>query len=128
MLAVLKLEIIGDNYYAAKREAPHKKRYLQRYESALGRNTSRPWVARLTGLDPKYGFAREFLSGQKDYSLANSVGSRGVFVYYPLKPGVYEVNERLTWKKTRRYFIRVEDAQIEEITKDEVLAWLTNAD
>lgn len=129
MLVVLKLEIIGDNYYAYKsardkgeaRDIPR----MERYADMMGRDRSRPWIARITGLDEKYGFAREFLRGQKDYSQANSTGSRGVYVYFPLKAGIYEVNERLSWKNTRRYFCRVENAEIIEITKDEVVGWLT---
>jgi hypothetical protein len=84
------------------------------------------WVARLTGPDPLYGFIREFLRGQKDYSRANGTGSRGVYVYYPLRPGIYEVHKRLNWRKTRRYFIRVEGTEITEISREEVLACLTN--
>ncbi len=127
MRVVLKLELIGDNYYAAKREAPDSQKYRARYAEMLGRDKSRPWVARLTDLDPVYGFKREFVKGQKDYSLANSIGSRGVYVYYPLKSGLYEVHERLTWKRTRRYFIRVQDAKITEIAREEVLRCLANA-
>lgn len=126
MRAVLKLEIIGDNYYAARHKVPDKKRYQHKYERILGADKTRPWVAAITGLDERYGFRREFIRGQKDYSLANSVGSRGVYVYYPLKPGIYEVHERLTWKKTRRYFIRVEGEEMQEIDRKEVEAWLAN--
>jgi len=124
LLAVIRLELIGDNYFAYKRQAKQEHKPSERYGEYLGRDQSRPWVARLTGLDAKYGFAREFVHGQRDYSQANSVGSRGVYEYIPLKDGVYEVNERLTWKRARRYFIRVQDAQITEISRDEVMECL----
>jgi hypothetical protein len=131
MLAVLRLELIADNEYQHKKliergKAPHP--HLRQYVKILCDTPqgSRPWCARLIGLDPQYGFKREFQRGQKDYSRANSVGSRGVFVYYPLKPGIYEVNERLTWKRMRRYFIHVEGVEITEISREEVLACLTN--
>lgn len=127
MRAVLKLEIIGDNYYAAQKEAPDKARYQGKYERMLSPDKIRPWVARIAGFDHTYRFKREFQRGQKDYSLANSVGSRGVFIYYALKPGVYEIHERLTWKKTRRYFIHVEGDSITEIDEVEVVEWLTSA-
>jgi len=132
MRAVLKLEIIGDNYYAylaaKKRGEAKTSRSAERYGELLGRDKSRPWVARITGRDPKYGLAREFVKGQKDYSQANSVGSRGVYEYFALKDGsIYEVNARETWKRTRRYFIRVENTEITEISKEEVGRWLENA-
>jgi hypothetical protein len=120
MKAVLALEIIADNLYAARRTSDQASAKEARYGEMLGSDKARPWVARLTGICPKYGFAREFMRGQKDYSQANSIGSRGVKEYFPLDPGVYEVHERLTWKRTRRYFIRVQDTQIVEIDRDEV--------
>lgn len=133
MRAVLKLEIIGDNYLQHKRlvdqgkaKEPWKIRDiidLARY----GRKSLRPWVARLHGLDDKFGFAREFITGMRDYSLANSIGSRGVFEYFALSDGLYEVNESVKLGQSRRYFIRVEDAQITEINKEEVLECLKSA-
>ena len=32
---------------------------------------ARPWVARITGTDPKYGLKREFVNSVRDYSGAN---------------------------------------------------------
>lgn len=131
MKAVLSLEIIADNYFAlqsakAKGEVDPSlaARQLARYERLLGRDPIRPWVAALDGLDPKYGFQRRFMKGQRDYAGANGVGSRGVYEYYPLDDGIYEVHARVTWKKTRRYFVRVASGQIEEISRSEVIACL----
>lgn len=98
------------------------------YAQYMGRDKSNCWVARLMGLDERYGFKREFVRGQADWSCAKMTGSRGIFVYYALTTGLYEVNERVSWKHVRRYFIRVEDAQYSEISKDEVLKCLTSAD
>lgn len=127
MRAVLKLEIIADNYYAYQQEKDNAEKEwggVRRYEEALGHDKTRPWVARLTGLSDKYGFEREFIHGQKDYRDANSVGSRGVYEYFPLPPGMYEVHERLTWKKTRRYFLKVEGTEKEEISRAKVIQCL----
>ena len=128
MLAVLKLEIIGDNYFAYKRDlangAAHENPRVEKYGEMMGRDRIRPWVARVTGFDKKYGFKREFQRGQRDYSKANSIGSRGVYEYFALSDGIYEVHERLTWKRTRRYFVRVENAEIMEISCEEVERWL----
>ncbi len=130
MRAVLKLEFIAENYHAYKRtekqqEGVHSDA-AERYGKYLGRDVSRPWCARITGPHETYGLAREFVKGQIDYSKANSVGSRGVFIYYALKDGLYEVNERTTWSKVRRYFIHVEDATITEIAREEVMQWVSN--
>lgn len=110
MKAVLKLERFGDH---------------GRYRAYMGRDKSQPWVARLLGLSDEWGFKREFIHGQTDYSNASGTGARGVYIYYPLDNGIYEVNRRTSWKNTKRYFIRVEDATITEITREEVLQCLT---
>jgi hypothetical protein len=129
MMAVLKLEIIGDNYLQhlklieqGKVPQPHLKKYIRLLK--YGRKKFRPWVACLRGLDEKYGFAREFIVGMRDYSQANSIGSRGVFEYFALGNGLYEVNECVRLGRARRYFIKVEDLEITEITREEVEEWL----
>jgi len=133
MRAVLKLEVIADNHLQHRRlieqgKAPVPLR-MKRYIDVLryGQSKLHPWVARITGRDSRYGLAREFVKGQKDYSLANSVGSRGVYEYFALTDGIYEVNARETWKRTRRYFILVENAEITEVGREEVEQWLGNA-
>ena len=123
-LAVLKLEFIAENYHHQKHSNFHPHPPSERYSEYLGHNKSRPWVAMIKGYDEKFGIAREFVRGQIDYSQSNSVGSRGVYLYYALKPGIYEVNERSTWSKVRRFFVRVEGAAYEEISKEEVEQWL----
>jgi hypothetical protein len=111
--AVIKLEMIGA--YGGR--------------EYMGWDKSRPWVARITGFDEEYGYRREFLRGQWDYTNASSTGLRGVMAYYTLKPGLYQVNERTSWKHTRRYFILVEDtglfdAEYREISQEEADEWL----
>jgi len=78
------------------------------------------WVARITGADPKYHYARKFIKGKKDYRKANSVGSRGIFMYYFLDSGfIYEVKDF-----SRRYFCTVDDdGNISIITREEVDTW-----
>lgn len=127
MKAVLRLEIIGDTYYsrpARLDDSPKTRATTRRYESALGYNKTRPWVAKIIGRSNQFGYERKFMRGQKDYQDANSVGSRGVFCYYPLDSGVYEIHERVSWKRTRRYFIRVIDEKYHEISRDAVEAFL----
>lgn len=114
MKAVLRLECIGDNYIQRTRlieqgraQMPHHTRQfipIIRY----GQKRFRVWVARV--VDGK----REFITGMRDYSLANSIGSRGIFEYFALDDGIYEVNECVELGKSRRYFVRVQDTKIEE--------------
>jgi len=128
MRAVLELEFIAENYHAGKREAAKLHSEMpygvERYRAILGRDKSRPWVARLLGCSEQYGFTREFIHGQIDYSRANSIGSRGVFLYFALKDGIYEVNERTSWTKVRRYFLLVDSTEMVEVSKEEVTQWL----
>lgn len=118
MKVILRLECIGDNLaWALKHgQSPQK----------LGKLSARqPWVAELTGIDPERLFIRHFLTGQKDYSEANSVGSRGVYRYFLLQSGnIYEVFARLTWKRSERYYCRINDDQLIRMTQQEVLACL----
>lgn len=86
---------------------------------------ARPWVARLGGMDPQYDFTRAFMRGVRDYSRANSVGSRGVWICYALEPGVYEVYERVSWQRDTRYFIQVtSDGHYHRISLEEATACL----
>lgn len=113
MMHCLQLEVIGDDM----RFAPFPLSMLR---------TPPPWVAEITGRDPRYGLAREFLEGDRDYSLANRDGSRGVYLYFILRPGkVYEVNDHCRRYRWDRYFCRLGgDYKPVRMTREEVLAWL----
>lgn len=121
MRATKSLEYIGEESDAYGRAA---NRAAKQAGFDLGYKSNRPWIARITGTDPTYTFAREFQTGQIDYSQANSSGSRGVYLHFFLEDGLYEVSERLSWKRTRRYFIRVQESKISEISQEELLALL----
>ena len=81
---------------------------------------SRPWVARITGTDQKYGLAREFVNGTKDYSQANKPRTRGVYTIYTLADGIYEVNSPEAWGKTKRFFVRIAAGERTTISAVEV--------
>jgi hypothetical protein len=89
----------------------------------------KPWVARLTALDTRWGFTREFIKGVSDYTHVNGKrGGRGIYIYFAMPPGVYEVYYPISWKHDRRYFARVDEkGNITEITRDEVIECLKNA-
>jgi hypothetical protein len=103
--AMLQLECIGDDT-----------------AQLLGVRWTQPWVAELTGFSKQHRYRRLFLRGQKDYTQANSMGSRGVYEHFLLEPGrVYEVYARLTWHRSDRYFCRVDaDGGVERIDEVEV--------
>lgn len=73
------------------------------------------WVARITGLHPKYNFNREFLNPiERKWSSSGKTGT----TYFRLKEGeIYEINE--PWKG--RYFVKVENGEVVIITADDVL-------
>lgn len=130
MRYVLKLEAIGDNHVA----------YLRHYERLLspktfgkkeldayrfGNKQHVPWCALITGVKPNGNLEREFVNGQRDYRDANSTGSRGIFIYYALKPGLYEINSPETWRRISRYFAKViDDSTLIEISREELMQCL----
>ena len=38
----------------------------------------------------------------------------------------YEINERVSWRKARRYFVEAANGMLTELTRDEVIKCLTN--
>lgn len=132
MLAMLRLEAIGDAENAGCRGLSAFLGVVdERMRRAMRPPIRVPWVARITGRDPKYGLARDFLRGRKDYADSNSIGSRGVYLYFTLADGVYEVRELKSWRRERRYFCRASGGELNELSREEVDAWLaanTSAD
>lgn len=129
----LGIEWIGHDAYWALREfdkiAPglsiaeqgHAWDKRRRLQSPTGHG--RPWVAEV-------GFGRvgyNFLRGRIDYSQANSVGSRGVYVWYTLHEGqIYRVQDLVSWKRTERYYCAVRDGQIVRFTDEEAKTCLSD--
>ena len=130
MKNILELEVFGDNVrqqwsiYRGVSEmiAPGI------FDKAIGRMPSYTWVAEITGFDDKYKYARIFLNGKKDYSRANAVGSRGIYLEFTLESNkIYEVMAQQTWKRYSRYFCIVTDiGDIEKITETEVIECLSS--
>ncbi len=124
MKASLKIEAIGDD---ADQMIRLWMNILNEGMPGLGDMTfGKPlhsyWVAQITGHDPKYKYARQFIKGKKDYTHANSKGSRGVFIYYLLESGyVYEVKK----SSKRHFFCLVDDeGNIDEVDKDYIEQWI----
>lgn len=88
-----------------------------------------PWCAEVTGLDPKFGYARTFVAPRRDYSCANSVGSRGVHFWWTLEAGrLYQMCSRESWNggMNRRWLTVTADGDVRELTQEEVDRWLSN--
>jgi hypothetical protein len=136
MKAILEIELFNDG---TRQELKMWKNIGNAYVPGLGTITfggmpPSGWVAEITGFDPKYKYARTFLKFKKDYSRANSKGSRGIFAEYILEEGkIYDVEQQVTWKRSKRYFCTVKDWKIVEIDEMEVIlclnerSWSTSA-
>jgi hypothetical protein len=114
MKASLKLEIIGENMIAEEKKMRGICETIAQGSAdvVIGRKklTPHPWVAEITGKCPRFGLARKFLKFSKDYAEANGKGSRGILACFVLESGKsYEVFERVSWAKSRRYFCFVDD-------------------
>lgn len=96
--------------------------------NSMVRQRGTPWVARLFGLDPHWGFQREFLKGVRDYSYGQEHHTRGVYLYFALPPGLYETHRAISWKHDERAFWRVDECgELHYITKEEATECLKNA-
>ncbi len=129
MKAIIQLEIFSDNIHDNfKLKSWICNNVIHGMGNATFGKFPKPWIAKITGKDPKYKYAREFLKSNKDYTHSNSKGSRGIYLNYILESGnIYEVNSQYSWRNWERYFCKVsEDGDIIQITKSEVDEWFQN--
>lgn len=80
------------------------------------------WCAEITGFDSKFKYARKFLRYKKDYSEANSKGSRYVYGIFMLEEGKYY--EAKGWNY--RSFFTCKNWKTVEVDQSEVDEWLKN--
>jgi hypothetical protein len=128
MKTILELELIGDD---TRTMFKIYKDVLDMgvpglFDFVVGKDPNKAWVAEITGFDAKYKYNRCFLQSKKDYSRANSKGSRGIYAEYVLETGrIYEVKCMATWSRFDRYFCMVTNAgDIVRIEQLEVDQWL----
>jgi hypothetical protein len=123
MLSVVILESIGDNVPKRVRERVNaQKMYLwdRSTKTRAYLAPDRPWVARIVGPHPRFGFDRQFVAPKRDHTNSNNNGSRGIMCHYELfNDGVYEINEPLSWKRVDRYFIEKCGAEHRRITLEQ---------
>lgn len=112
MYSHLKLEVIGDD-----RAELFRRLGLKTY--------NRPWVARCTWDHERRRINRVFLQALWDYRHANRIGSRGVYMHFTLAPGMYDVLQRVAWRRSDRYFLlALEDGTHRRQTKEEAEKWM----
>ena len=118
MYSTIKIECIGPvqdpalAIYDSMFDLGYKKCFKKRW-----------WVARIVGLDKKYGFKRDFLSPKNDFAKSNSKGSRGIFANYFLEHGyLYEISAPTSWRATDRYFYLPDKNR--RLSNQEAVTWL----
>lgn len=131
-----------DRQRAAARPRPLRAEYLrscgpaeiltlEEIRSDLGSHQPAPprqTVILLFGADGRGRFVGAYLWGRRDYSRANSVGSRGVVVHYELERGpIYRVSAPVSWRRDDRYWLRIDElGERRRMSREEVEACLEN--
>jgi len=113
--ATIRLELISDDYFYALRNGSWSFEKLSRRARRLGPNRSPSYCAKI--IDGR----RFFQHGVRDYSHANSDGSRGIFEYFVLSNGTYEINSRISFDCAEKYYVRIVNETITRISRDEAL-------
>jgi hypothetical protein len=88
-----------------------------------------PWVAEITGFRSRgSGFHRRFLTAKRDYTNANSRGTRGIEFFWELESGpVYEAHWPKNWSKSDRAYLIVDaDGVVQYLEREQVEAWLVH--
>ena len=65
-------------------------------------------------------------AGKWDYTDSNSKGSRGIKIWYFLKPGcLYFIKSPISWKRIDEYYcVAAKDGNVLRLTKEEAISWL----
>lgn len=121
----LALECIGDDISQAARGWEQIEKDLG--VTGGGKLWPSPWCADVIGERANGTFDLRFLRGRKDYTHANSVGSRGVYLWFSLvEDRVYWVQARESWSRIRRYYCTAHEGRIIEITEEDARACLSD--
>lgn len=127
MKAVLRLEYIGAATWDRLRQ-------FERFERLVFGGKEAPWDGDYMAqpgprvLEYRLDGGAWIVSriyGQRDYSKANSRGTRGVMVNYIIESGaLYRVKEPVSWRSVAHYFVTVTaDGGLLRMTKEEALEW-----
>lgn len=128
MKASLRLEFIGANDYDAIRGAERMMNAIAPGigSAFVGDMPRGPYVAEITWDAESMRFARSYLTSKRDYSKANSKGSRGVILCFVLEiERLYEVHSRISWRSSETYFAAVaETGSVYRLKESEAQEWL----
>ena len=86
----------------------------------------RPWVARIVGLDSKYGLERIFIDALPDYkkSVTNWKRTANITLQFPLQVGwVIQTCKRTIGMEKRRFYRVTSSTELTEMTAEEVARW-----
>jgi hypothetical protein len=116
MKMVYRLERIGDDSIEAARS--FDRAFSNHRSSGAEYGAPAVWQLRPDGVTgPEMIF-------RKDYSRANSCGSRGIYAEYYLEVGhCYRVRKRVSWKSSDTFYIRAKADGAQRITEKEALLW-----
>ena len=82
------------------------------------------FVNEVLGFGPR-GLEEMPLKCQVDYSDANSVGSRGVYLYYFLEEDrIYHISAPISWNRLDEYYGLVKAGKIVRLRLEKVIEWL----
>lgn len=85
----------------------------------------KPWLARITGYDPKYGYEREFVHAARDWDSGSASRHRMNYCWTLRLNEVYEAWWPDGGKRSRRAFLRATpEGDVTEISEEEVTGWL----
>lgn len=98
-------------------------RIVARHAGVRFRETQ-PWLAKITGPCERYGYQRTFLRARTDYSQSNSVGSRGIWLWWTLDADrLYQARYRTSWALSswREMFLTVTgEGEVVELSAEEM--------
>lgn len=87
---------------------------LERIGNGSPQGGTNPYCKRIKAVGRDGFIVTEFMKFNRDYTDANGVGTRGVYDYYILPPGIYEILEAVSWKKSRKYYLFIDDGYSEQ--------------
>ena len=124
---VLALESIGDTFRQAKRKllSGQIKLDVSRSSHRMALLSKKaPWCAQIVGVRVDGTLKRVFVQGLKSYEFSSGTGNRGVYYWFILQDGFYEVHEHISWGKSDRYFCRVLDGVLVKVDKKDLMICL----
>lgn len=128
------LEAIGDDLYQACRERGWRRLPDRLFNEILVKRMGRvlltgerrpPWrvdeLVAVAGED----FVRESVRGQRDWSQANGMGSRGIYIRFLLQEDrIYEIHGLAAYGAPFVRYIRVADGETRPLSREQALCLL----